>query len=72
MASLAGTLQRFECKLAIAAPTPLTRSAIRRVRLDRTYDVFDTLDQAVAELNNQSPMWFVFKQPSPARAPATS
>jgi anti-anti-sigma factor len=71
MAALAESLRRFEGHLAIASPTPLMRGALRRVRLDKSYDVFDTLEAAVAELNSQGPLWFVLKQPA-GRTTATS
>ena len=71
MASLAGSLRRFECRLAIVSPTPVVRGAIRRVRLDQAYELFDSVDAAVEELNHQGAHWFVLKQPTAGRTPAT-
>jgi anti-anti-sigma factor len=71
MAALANSLRRFESRLAIAAAAPLIGGAIRRVRLDKSYEVFGSLDAAVAELNNQEPLWFVLKQPAGGRSTAT-
>lgn len=51
LASLAAALRRYGCRLAIAGATPQTRGALRRVRLDRAYEMFDALEPALRELN---------------------
>ncbi len=72
LASLAAALQRFECHLGIAGATPLTRTALRRARLDKAYELYDTADAAIAELNNQPQPWFISRRPATGRAPAAS
>jgi anti-anti-sigma factor len=50
LASLAAALGKFKSRLALAGVSPQIRSALHRARLDRQYEVFDTVAAAVAAL----------------------
>ena len=71
LVSLAVSLQRFECRIAVAGASTMVRSALRRARLDRAYEMFDTLEVAIEDLKQEPSVWFVLKQPKADRAPVT-
>lgn len=47
-ASLAGALRKHGCRLAIAGASPMIRTALRRFRLDTSYEMADSYEQALA------------------------
>ena len=50
LASLAAALRKFKSRLALAGVSPQIRSALHRARLDRQYEVFDTVAAAIGEI----------------------
>ena len=54
MSSLAAALRRFETRLAIAGASPHVRSGLHRVRLNRQYAMFDSVEEALAYLAGQT------------------
>lgn len=52
LASLAGGLRRFDCRLATAGANALVDAALKRVRMDQRYEMFATLEGALAALGD--------------------
>ena len=71
LASLADSLRRFECRMALAGASTMVKSALRRVRLDQAYEMFDAPELAIEDFKHDPSVWFVLKQPKSDRAPAT-